>query len=191
MKFVHIADLHIDMPQIRLMGNKELSKRRKMEQKMAFKKVIEYIKENDVKLLLISGDLFEQKYVEDDTIKFIIKSFEEIKDTYVFITPGNHDPLIKNSAYNLYEFPENVSIFGKDLGKYTIGNICIYGNGFDNYEIGSYNYKDIVLDNNTINILITHGTLNGNSKKYNDIKENDIKKFDYVALRTYSCSKNR
>ena len=182
MRFVHIADLHLDMPQIRLRGNKELSKKRKMEQKLAFNKVIDYIKQNDVKLLFISGDLFEQKYVEDDTIKFLIKSFKDISDTQVFVSPGNHDPLIKNSAYNLFEFPNNVYIFGKELGKYQVGNICIYGNGFDNYEINSLDYKDIKLDNKCINVLVTHGTLNGNSKKYNDIKEKELLKFDYVAL---------
>ena len=191
MKFVHVADLHLDMPQIRLQGNKELSKKRKLEQKLAFKKVIEYIKENKVELLFISGDLFEQKYVEDDTIKFLIKSFNEIKETQVFISPGNHDPLIKNSAYNLFEFPNNVHIFGKELGKYQIGNICVFGNGFDDYEVEKLDYSSLKLDSKKINILVTHGTLNGNSKKYNDIKEKEIVKYDYVALRTYSCSQNR
>ena len=52
----------------------------------------------------------------------------------------------------------------------------------------SFNYKDISIDKSNINILVTHGTLNGSSKKYNDIKETDINKFDYVALRTYSHS---
>ncbi len=190
MKFVHIADLHLDMPQVRLNGNKELSKKRKLEQKLALKKVIDYIKENNVKLLFIAGDLFEQKYVEDETVHYIIKLFNEIKDTAIFISPGNHDPLIKNSAYNLFEFPENVVIFGKELGKHIISNVCIYGNGFENFEIENLDYKGAKLNPQYINVLVTHGTLNGNSKKYNDIKENDIKGFDYVALRTYSCTKS-
>ena len=188
MRFVHIADLHLDMPQIRLKGNKELSKKRKLEQKLALKRVIDYIKQNDVKMLFIAGDLFEQKYVEDETINYIIKLFNEIKDTTIFISPGNHDPLIKNSAYNLFEFPDNVIIFGKELGKYTFGNVCVYGNGFENFEIDNLDYKDAFLDEKYVNILVTHGTLDGNSKKYNDIKTNDIKGFDYVALRTYSCT---
>ena len=182
MKFIHIADLHLDMPQIRLRGNKELSRKRKLEQKLALKKVVDYIKDNKVELFFISGDLFEQKYVEDDTINYIIGLFEEIKDTTIFISPGNHDPLTKNSAYNLFEFPDNVIIFGKELGKHLIGNVCIYGNGFENYEIDNLDYKNISLDSKYINILVTHGTLNGNSKKYNDIKEKDIERFDYVAL---------
>ena len=63
MKFVHIADLHLDMPFVSLKGNKELIKKKKLEQRFAFKKVIDYIKENNVDVLFLSGDLFEQKYV--------------------------------------------------------------------------------------------------------------------------------
>ena len=32
------------------------------------------------------------------------------------------------------------------------------------------------------NILITHGTLSGNSKRYNDINPKFLNQFDYVAL---------
>ena len=60
----------------------------------------------------------------------------------------------------------------------------IYGVGFEDYEMDNEaTIKDIKIeDENRINILITHGTLNGAMHKYNDIKERDLKKFDYVAL---------
>ena len=46
MKFVHIADVHLDVPFTTLEG-RNLSERRRLEQREALKKVIEYIKEND------------------------------------------------------------------------------------------------------------------------------------------------
>ena len=182
MKFVHIADLHLDRPFVSLKSNKDLAKKRRLEQKFAFKKVIDYIKQNKIDILFASGDLFEQKYVTEDTILYLISSFKEIKDTKVYITPGNHDPLVKTSPYNIYEWPKNVFIFGGEVGKDTINNIDIYGLGFDDFIFESKAIKDIVLDENKTNILITHGTLNGASKTYHDIKEEWLKKFNYVAL---------
>ncbi len=186
MKFVHIADLHLDRPFVSFKGNKDLSKKRRIEQKFAFKKVIDYIKKEKVELLFVSGDLFEQKYVTEDTILYLISCFEEIKDTKVYMVAGNHDPLIKTSPYNIYNWPDNVFIFGNEVGKDTINNIDIYGLGFNDYYMDSNEIKDIKIDENKISILITHGTLNGASKMYHDIKEEWLKKFNYVALRTYS-----
>ena len=190
MKFIHIADMHMDMPLVSLKGNKELSKRRKIEQRYAFKRVIEYIKENKIDLLFISGDIFEQKYVTEDTINYLISSFKEIKNTRIYITPGNHDPLIKSSPYNFYSWPDNVFIFNGEVGKDSINEIDIYGIGFEDYTMESDAIKNIQVEKIKTNILITHGTLNGSSKKYHDIKQEWLKDFDYVALRTHTYAKD-
>jgi len=182
MKFVHIADMHLDMPFVSLRGNKELIKKKKMEQRFVFQKVINYINENKIDILFASGDLFEQKFVTDDTISFLISSFKNIPNTKVFITPGNHDPLIKSSAYNTQEWPENVFIFGKEVGMYEIQNINVYGFGFEDYEYNSNELETLEVDKSKVNILIAHGTLNGGSKKYQDIPEKWLEKFDYVAF---------
>ena len=181
MKFIHMADVHFGRP-FENIPKKKIEDDLRKAQRNAFKKVIDIIKEEETDYLFISGDLFEQKYVEDETIKYIISLFESIKETQIFIAPGNHDPLIKSSPYNTFSWPENVYIFSNDLGIYEFDRVCIYGFGFDNYEKIDNNILPIPVDKEKVNILITHGTLNGNSLKYNDIKERDIKNFDYVAL---------
>ena len=191
MKFVHIADTHFDMPFVSLKGNKDLIKKKRLEQRYVFKKVIEYCKENNIELLFISGDLYEHKYVQDDTVNYLISCFNEIPNTQVFISPGNHDPLIKSSAYENSAFPANVFIFGPQYGKYEIGNINIYGLGFDNFEFESDQITQIETEKEKVNILVMHGTLNGATHKYHDIKESWLTKFDYVALRPYTSSKDR
>ena len=110
MKFVHIADMHFDTSFAQI-SNTELGNSRRLEQRKALKKVIEYIKENNVDYLFIAGDFYEHKYIRESTIEFINKLFKEIENTKVFITPGNHDPLIKNSFYNKYSWNQNVHIF--------------------------------------------------------------------------------
>lgn len=182
MKFVHIADVHFDTPLIALKNNRELIKKRRQEHKQVFKDVIKLIKEQNIELFFISGDLFEQKYVDKSTIEFIISNLKLIPDTKVFIAPGNHDPYIKNSPYIEYEWPENVKIFKSAIEKVSVNDVDIYGFGFEDYELIDDLLSGFkVEDENKINILVTHGTLDGSSK-YNDISSKDLELFDYVAL---------
>ena len=189
MKFVHLADVHLDMPFTSLKNQRELVKRRRLEQKYIFRKAIDFVKEEMVDVLLIAGDLFEDKFVEDDTIMYVISCLKEIENTKVYITPGNHDPLIKSSPYNTFEWPENVFIFGSEVGMDTFEDVNIYGVGFDNFEMDSDEIKQIEVEEGKINILITHGTLDGASHKYHDIKSQWLEKFDYVALGHIHMSK--
>ena len=98
MKFVHIADMHFDTTFDSLKD--DLGEKRRLEQREAFSKMIEYIKTNQIPYLFISGDLYEQKYIRESTIEFINNKFKEISETSVFIAPGNHDPYLKNSYYS-------------------------------------------------------------------------------------------
>lgn len=183
MKFIHIADVHFDMPLITLSGNRELIKKRRIEQKKAFHDVIQFAKKENVDALFIAGDLFEQKYIEKSTIEYIISNFQLIPEINIFIAPGNHDPFIKNSPYEIFEWPENVTIFKSEYGMISLDEADIYGVGFENYEMKEETVSKIKIENlDKINILVTHGTLNGANHLYNDIKERDLRQFDYVAL---------
>lgn len=183
MKFIHIADVHFDMPMISLKGDRELIKKRRIEQKQAFRDVIQTAKKEKVDCLFISGDLFEQKFIERATLEYIVSNFQLIPDVNIFISPGNHDPFIKNSPYEAFTWPDNVTIFKSEYGMISLEDADIYGVGFENYEMDSEVIEEIQIeDKSKINVLVTHGTLNGGQHKYHDIKEKELKKFDYVAL---------
>lgn len=183
MKFIHIADVHFDMPMISLKGDRELIKKRRIEQKQAFRDVIQTAKKEKVDCLFISGDLFEQKFIERATLEYIVSNFQLIPDVNIFISPGNHDPFIKNSPYETFTWPDNVTIFKSEYGMISLEDVDIYGVGFENYEMDSEVIEEIQIeDKSKINVLVTHGTLNGGQHKYHDIKEKELKKFDYVAL---------
>ena len=183
MKFIHIADLHLDTPLVSLRNNRDLIKKRRTEQRQVFSDVINKIKVENIEYLFVSGDLFEQKFVEKNTIDFLISSFELIPNTKIFISPGNHDPYIKSSPYQTFEWPENVTIFTGEVGMFSFENINVYGIGFTDYEFSSDEISKIQIeDEDKINVLVVHGTLDGASKKCLDIKSKDLEKFDYVAL---------
>ena len=188
MKFIHLADVHFDTPFKTISDRAELGQYRRLEQREALKKAIDFIKDNNVDYLFISGDLYEQEYVRKSTIIYINNLFNEIKNTKIFIAPGNHDPYIKESYYNNFNWSENVKIFTSNVEIVESEDVNIYGYGFNDYKMNLNQLKDIeIKDKNKINILITHGmTIEGNeiNGDYNpiSIKELKSKGFDYVAL---------
>lgn len=188
MKFVHIADMHFDRPFVNLSDKDILGDLRRMQQRKAFKKVIEYCKENEVEYLFISGDLYEDKYVKLSTIEYMNQLLKEIPMVQVVIAPGNHDPYTKNSYYNKFNWNENVKIFKSKIEKIENGEIVIHGYGFDDFYCTNCGIEEYEIeDTNKINILVMHGTLEGASieeKQYNSITRKLLqeKKFDYVAM---------
>ena len=57
MRFIHMADMHFDTPFTFLNSKDNLGDLRRLEQRNAFKRVIEYIKKENIPYLFISGDL--------------------------------------------------------------------------------------------------------------------------------------
>lgn len=189
LKFVHIADMHFDSPFTRLSNQKNLGDIRRLEQRKVFKKIIDYIKENEVEYFFIAGDLYENDYIKESTILYINRLFEEIKNTKIFIVPGNHDPYIKNSYYNTFKWSENVYICKKNLEVFEDQNVTIYMTAFTDFYMNESPIKKInTLNSNNINVLLTHCDLNGfkdqNGYSYNPILETELNtlKFDYVAM---------
>ena len=187
MKFVHIADMHFDTP-FTTLNKKELGNIRRLEQRSVFKEIIEYIKENNIEYFFIAGDLYEHEYIKKSTIEYINNLFKEIPNTKIYITPGNHDPILKNSYYANYNWSKNVHIFNNQLEKIEENKICIYGYGFDEFYMKENKINKIQnIDQNKINILITHCNLDGvkNSElEYNPISKKELEslKLDYVAI---------
>lgn len=187
MKFIHMADLHLDGAFVNLAGKENFANKRRLEQRNAMKQLINYIKENNIPYLFIAGDLYEQEYIRKSTIEYINTLFKEIPKTKIYITPGNHDPYINNSFYKQYTWSENVYIFKDKLEVIHTDEADIYGYGFGDFYMKN-NYKNIEIENkNKINILITHGSLDGGNdqnREYNPMSSKELKElgFDYIAL---------
>ncbi len=185
MKFVHIADMHFDSPFTNLGRIEGLADIRRLEQRKAFKKVIEYISENNIDFLFISGDLYENDYVRQSTIEYINNLFKTIPNTKIYIAPGNHDPYLINSYYMKYNWNKNVHIFNYKLEKIEMDEIDIYGYGFSSFYSEGINLNNINLNEEKNNILIMHADLDASKESgelYNPVSTKELLKFDYVAL---------
>lgn len=188
MKFVHMADMHFDIPFTVLNNRNKLGEQRRLEQREAFKRIIDYIKENNIEYLFIAGDLYENEYIRKSTIDYINNLFREIPNTKIYITPGNHDPYLKGSMYKTIKWNDNVKIFTNKVEMVENEDCNIYGFGFNDFYCAVSEVQDIVIENKEkLNILITHGTLNGGTiedMQYNPLNKAKLKQigFDYVAL---------
>lgn len=183
MKFIHIADTHLDM---RFDNVGPYGDARRTEQLSALKEIVDYAKTMNVQYIFISGDFYEHEYIRESTVNTVIKYFEGIPKTKIYITPGNHDPYLKNSVYANFKFPENVHIF-TDFGVIENDDVNIYGYGFTDFTSEPFNISGIRLKNNSKkNILVMHGDIYGSKEdlKYNsmNLREIEQKRFDYVAL---------
>lgn len=187
MKFVHIADMHFDTSFSQI-NDSNLGTLRRLDQRKVFKKVIDYIEENSIDCLFIAGDLYEQKYIRESTIEYINTQFKRIKNTQIYITPGNHDPYIQNSYYTRYTWSDNVKIFTSKVEKVELPEFDLYGFGFDDFYMRDSKLNQIQIDNKEKdNILIMHASLDGGSddeRCYNTVSSSKLRQlgFDYVAL---------
>lgn len=188
MKFVHIADIHFDIPFSTLRSALQAGEERRLDQREAFKKVIRYIKDNQIPYLFIAGDLYENELVRESTIQYINNLFEEIPDTKVFIAPGNHDPYIKNSYYEKYLWSKNVIILKPGNQVFEEPEFYLHGYGFGDFHCNDSKIHEIQIKNREkINILLTHANLDGSKageEEYNPIPRRVLKEkgFEYIAL---------
>lgn len=188
MRFIHMADIHFDSPFTVLTDKRDFGTKRRLEQRETFRKAIEYISKEEIPYLLIAGDLYDQDYIRESTIEFINNLFKTIPNTKVFISPGNHDPFLKNSFYNTFNWNENVTIFNDEIKRIELEEVDIYGFGFTDFYCSNSKVEEIKIKNKEkINILLVHGALDSSKTvdaQYNPISTNKLKQigFDYIAL---------
>ena len=188
-KFLHMADVHLDTPFSSLSSFGGVASERRIEQRFLFKKAMDLAIEKKVEAILIAGDLYEHSYVSRATISFLNECFNSVPNIKIFISPGNHDPFVKNSYYSTYEWAPNVHIFKEKLECINLNNlnVSIYGVGFNDFLLYDSSLKDFeVQDHNRINIMVTHGTVDAlsGSPGYHTISTAQLENsgLDYIAL---------
>ena len=192
-KILHCSDLHIDTPFKDL--PESISEKRKEEVKETFINIVDLCKKEEIQILLIAGDFFDNLRVYKASIELIKRKFKEIYKTKIFISAGNHDPYNKKSFYDLIHWPKNVYVFKNNIEEIVLEdfNTVICGFSFnENYikERKLKGYKVPKKYENYIKIMVCHGVLttegaaNRGEIFYNPIVEEDIKNIDvdYLAL---------
>lgn len=177
-KIAHIADAHLGCT----FADLDKSKRalRRQEIKMSFSNAINTAIKNDVQAILIAGDIFDNEYVDKETIIFVKNTLNKT-DVPLFIAPGNHDPYTTGVYKTLKDgLNENITIFESTISKVTIDNVNIYGYGFDKDVLEKSSLSSFTADDgDAINIMVLHA-----GGMYNPITDEEIKnsRLSYLAL---------
>ncbi len=185
-KILHTSDLHFDTPFSGMKNNQSIKCREELKE--VFEKIIKISLENNIDILLIAGDMFDNLSVNKSTLYFLRSCFEKINEVKIFISPGNHDPYNEKSFYSMIEWPKNVYIFKEKIEKVILKDLetIVWGAAFNE----NYIYESLIKDVNGVegynNIMVVHGELCSTKEEneYNPITEDDIAKsdMDYIAL---------
>ena len=133
-RFLQCAGCRFDSPSWE--GPEGWAAQRNRDLWQTFEAVISLCRAEKVELLFLTGDLFEQEYVHKETVERVAKLLTKLKDTKIFITPGERDPFVTTSAYRLAVWPSNVYIFSSGISSVEIpsNNVTIYGSGWTAYH---------------------------------------------------------
>lgn len=185
-KILHCADIHLDSPFAD--RSPEKSAVRRNELRGAFSSMMTYARLNSVDIMLIAGDLFDNRYVTPDTVSLVLREFSSNKSCRFVISPGNHDPYTQNSIYNKIEFPSNVFIFDSDrLSFFSFDDLKtdVYGYAFTSPSLEYNPFSGQKPENpDRLNLLCAHGEIGVPVSHNCPINLTDITAggFDYVAL---------
>jgi len=161
----------------------EKKKQRKSELLTTFVRMVEYAAEHGVDAVLITGDLFDGKYVTKRTqniVKETILRFFSLDFLYLC---GNHDA--ENFLTDWEERPENLKLFGTAWTYYRYGDVVIAGAEFDDGNAAEL-YDSLLLSRNDCNLVMLHGQ----TEKYRSAEKTETvqlaalknKNIDYLAL---------
>lgn len=175
MKIIHCADLHLASKIDK--KSEKVSEERKSAVRATFSRMVEFAKENDVKVILLSGDVFDSNKPtkkDKDFFYSTVKSTPEIDFLYL---KGNHDQYEVTD-----EEIKNLKTFTDKWTSYDYGNITFTGMEMTKDNCERY-YQTLSLDKDKINIVMLHGQVS-NTIGYEQIKISKLanKYIDYLAL---------
>jgi len=160
-RFVHCAGFQFDSRSWE--GPPSWSAMRNQDLWQTFETVLTLCQKEKADFLFVTGDLFDQEYTRKETVERVYCSFSRLKDTCVFITPGDQDPLVISSAYRFAEWPDNVHIFAGGISHIEIPakRTVIYGSGWTNYrqELIDLGMIQPVLHNAPIQMMLLHAEI--------------------------------
>lgn len=187
LRFLHCSDIHLDTPTVGLTAEKCDERRREL--RSSFMRMMQYVRDRGVNVVLISGDLFDNNYATNTTAEVLIREFRNCSETVFIISPGRSDYYENNPIYTSGRLPSNVYVFSKDtLSRFDFEqyNVTVYGWAFTGERmVESPLYEKTVDDASRINLVCGYGDLGGSiDSDLCPLSENELKKFhaDYYAL---------
>lgn len=177
MKIIHTADIHLGS-KINTFP-KDVSNFKKAEVRNTFKRLIDYANSNDIKVILISGDLFDSEKPLVKDLNFFYSVVENNPQIDFIYLRGNHDIETYNNSY------DNLFLFSDTWTSFEYQNVLI-----SSIEITSKNYSSLYstlnLPSDKYNIVMLHGEVNSSPSIQSVVLSKlQNKNINYLALGHY------
>lgn len=114
MRFLHLADIHLDAPFATL--DPSLRGRLRAAAREAFENAVDLALEEDVHAVLVAGDLFHGGHISFATERFLLDQVQRLeeKGKRIVYTTGNHDPHGGSRPGRPFPWPANVTVIGTE-----------------------------------------------------------------------------
>ena len=185
-RFLHTGDLHLDAP-FRGLGP-ERARQRREEQRQVLERIADLVRDREIGLVLIAGDLFDGEGVYYETTQMLVDRLGAIP-ARVFIAPGNHDPFGENSPYAAVRWPENVHIFKSEyFQRVELPELksVVYGTAFTSKyrDHSPLEHFKPDYDEGLCRLMVLHGDLGAARSRYGALTADALAAtgMDYVAL---------
>ena len=189
-RFLHCSDIHLDAPFVGL--SPEKSDERRRELRSTFMRLMQYVRDRGVNVVLISGDLFNSRYATNQTAETLIREFRNCPETVFIIAPGRSDAYLDNPIYTSGRLPSNVYVFAEDrLSRFDFDEwgVTVYGWAMTGRErMENPLYEKTVDDVSRINIVCGYADLDGEIDSPDcPVSSTDLERFgaDYYALGSH------
>lgn len=156
MKIIHCADLHLDS-KMESNLDRDAANLRRDELLDTFEDMVTYASEQQVRVIIIAGDLFDKPNVRKAAKNRVIEQIQAHPEIDFCYIRGNHDQndFIEEMTDRLEL--SNLKLFGSSQWtSYDYGDVVITG-----LELGKENSQtlgvNLVLDQNRLNIVVLHG----------------------------------
>ena len=173
MKLIHTADVHLDSP----LAGVANSATRRHELLVALSHLSEYANNNGVAAIIVAGDLFDEQFTTDQTVKSVADVVKNCKADW-FVLRGNHGGA--KPYEKLRELCPEIHFFDDEWTKYTVDGVTVCGR-----ELGTNDaeqWEKLSLDKSTYNVLVLHGDVDDPSYGLIDKKAIAASGANYVAL---------
>ena len=181
MKIIHCADIHLDS-KINANLSATKSKQRKAEVLASFCNMIDYASREDVRVVIIAGDLFDSNHCSDNTVQVVLSHIASAENTDFLYLPGNHDA---GKSLQGMATPDNLKFFGEDWITYKYGDVNISGAVLTDDNCRGI-YGGLITEPDKLNIAVMHGA-RGYISGEDMINLNELadKNINYLALGHY------
>ena len=153
MRLIHCSDLHLDSKMESNLSPRQ-AKERSSEVCATFVRMVRWARENEVRGILLAGDLFDTGRVQKKTADLVLDTMARAVELDFYYLRGNHDD--GRDPFAGRTLPGNLHTFGPRWIGYDLDGVTITGLELDRENCTDC-YDELALDQEKTNIVLLHG----------------------------------